>query len=742
MAIIPVRIRGVLQIASLTAVLLGCAACAAPHDLVVGRAPDPRTPTLPTETAGVTQLSAGNGATPVVSGAAGTNAAMVANAAPPIKPDSIDETSSDNPAGLNAADVKKLVAGGPLAEMKWLYPYDGTVFPRGTITPLVMWHGSSAPDAVYFHMKSRAFEYKGVLKPAAEAGLVRGTGIGSASGIGSVNAKAGEQSTQLAIPADVWARAGEHSLGKGDPFTLELTERVNGQIHGPVVSHITIAQATLKGSIYYSSCGSGVIDASATDPFAQSGSNGEVLRIPPGGKAELVLKLDKCHGCHSVSADGSRLLVQERSTLGTQLNQAAAQNAAYSSGQGLSFQLGSDGKVTSTTGNPVSGNASYGALYPDGSKYLTSAMMARPVTGGDLSDPGLSFGVGMVRLWAGYDNASDLFAFAPAVLYDATTGQVIADTGIPTGAMMPMFSPDGHHLVFNDIAIDDARGLAVMDYDVHANKATNYRMLVGEPSTGPLRPGWPFFLPDDKAVVFVQTKTSSFTSDTIATSTTACANLDGGCGVAAFSPTAADGGMTDPNAELELGRPSDLYIADIASGNVTLLAKAMGFDTLDAANSGVTYLPYGDKDLHHNYFPTVSPVAAGGYFWVFFDSRRYFGSLGMQRALWGFAIDIQPDGNYARDPSHPPFYMPGQEFGTSSDNHRAFAALDRCRPVGEPCTTGIDCCDGRCSNTTCAAPPPNMNSCAGRDERCAVASDCCDASDYCINGYCALVELQ
>jgi hypothetical protein len=108
--------------------------------------------------------------------------------------------------------------------------------------------------------------------------------------------------------------------------------------------------------------------------------------------------------------------------------------------------------------------------------------------------------------------------------------------------------------------------------------------------------------------------------------------------------------------------------------------------------------------------------------------------------LWGFAIDIQPDGNYTRDPSHPPFYLPGQEFGTSSNNHRAFAALDRCRPAGAACTTGIDCCDGRCSNTTCSTP--DMHTCAKLDERCAASADCCDSSEYCINGYCALVELQ
>jgi hypothetical protein len=34
-------------------------------------------------------------------------------------------------------------------------------------------------------------------------------------------------------------------------------------------------------------------------------------------------------------------------------------------------------------------------------------------------------------------------------------------------------------------------------------------------------------------------------------------------------------------------------------------------------------------------------VAAGGYFWLFFDAMRHYGSLGLQRQLWGVAIDIQ-----------------------------------------------------------------------------------------------------
>ena len=90
----------------------------------------------------------------------------------------------------------------------------------------------------------------------------------------------------------------------------------------------------------------------------------------------------------------------------------------------------------------------------------------------------------------------------------------------------------------------------------------------------------------------------------------------------------------------------------------------------------------------------MSPVAAGGYFWVFFDSVRHYGKLGLQRQLWGAAIDISRRRHLHARPSHPAFYLPGQEFGTG--NHRAFAALDPCKKDGDKCTSGIDCCGGFC----------------------------------------------
>jgi len=145
----------------------------------------------------------------------------------------------------------------------------------------------------------------------------------------------------------------------------------------------------------------------------------------------------------------------------------------------------------------------------------------------------------------------------------------------------------------------------------------------------------------------------------------------------------------------------------------------------------------------------LSPVAAGGYFWVFFDSIRHYGVLGTGRQLWGAAIDISPDGTYTTDLSHPAFYLPGQEYGTG--NHRAFAALDPCRKDGDSCTSGIDCCGGFCYFDgpeelvdPVGSCTPKMTTCAKRDERCLSDADCCppeagEPANTCIAGFCAFI---
>src|SRR5262245_11578339 len=71
-------------------------------------------------------------------------------------PITIDACGAGNAANLSPEDVKKLAAGGQQGTLKWLYPYDGTVFPRGLKAPLFMWDAgmSAAATAVYVHIKS------------------------------------------------------------------------------------------------------------------------------------------------------------------------------------------------------------------------------------------------------------------------------------------------------------------------------------------------------------------------------------------------------------------------------------------------------------------------------------------------------------------------------------------------------------------------------------------------------------
>jgi hypothetical protein len=602
--------------------------------------------------------------------AAAAPAVGVAGPASSRDPLTIDDCQDPNPAGLSASVVQALRAGGAPDKLRLLYPYDGAVFPRGLIAPDLMFDaGGVSVEAVYVHVQSRVFEYSACLAPTSQG--------------------------QLGLTQDIWDKAGQRTFGKDDVYTIQLSVWSQGKVIGPVTSTFRIAQATIKGSIYYNSYSS-QLGANAAGMMTQGGwgapIGGLVLRIPAGGRAEL-FGLTDCNGCHSVSASGNRLLSQFVMT------------------GGQTYEL----MANAMAGAPVAAGprGAFGAMYPDGSAYLSGSSV-----------------IEVAR-----SNMTSAGATGDATLQDATNGEVIASKGIPAGALMPMFSPDGTYLVFNDHAIDAAHGLAVTHYDVSTHTASDYRVLLTEPA-GDMRPGWPFVLPDNGAVVFARTNGADFSGN--------------GAGVM-MAGAAAPGGFGGFGGQPQMTEApfSELSIADMATGKVTLLGKAMGYDKPEDAASETTYLPFGAEELHHNYFPTLSPVAAGGYFWVFFDSIRHYGGLGTGRQLWGAAIDISPDGSYTTDLSHPAFYLPGQEYGTG--NHRAFAALDPCRKDGDSCTSGIDCCGGFCYLDgqeeltdpvgTCT---PKMMMCAKRDERCLQDSDCCppepgEPANTCIAGFCAFI---
>jgi hypothetical protein len=558
--------------------------------------------------------------------------------APSLDPISIDDCGAANPAGLADADVAKLMAGsGDSGGLRILYPYDGTVFPRGLIAPTLMWEGADDAQAVYVHVQSSTFEYKGCLTP---------TGPG-----------------QLLLPAEVWSKAEEHALGARDPLRVELGVLAGGLARGPVGEQLIVAQATLKGSIFYNSYESKL-----------SPGQGGVLRIVPGKEAELFIggADGGCNGCHAVSANGERLI--------TSVHSGDERADAYAVMPGTApFP-----PVLHT--NPYD---CFVGLSPDGAVYAT--------------------------------NSSALFCGEGALLYETDTGTPIQGAGLPAGVTMPSFSPGGTLLAFNDRAINQSHGLALMDYDSAARSASGYRKIYEHPGEFP---AWPFVLPDDNAVVFQLGETSrmNFTG--------------GGAGIGTDLSALA---LPFPIPGFTGADPKgNLHILDLKSGTATLLARAMGFATPADAATGTTYLPFPDEDPNHTYYPTVSPVAAGGYFWVFFDSLRHYGNQGLHRQLWGTALTISADGSYVGDPSHPAFYLTGQEFGTG--NHRAFISLDPCRDDGADCTSGVDCCAGFCTDGVCKTP--DAPRCAHVDETCQTAADCCDESNVCIAGRCGVLVVE
>lgn len=581
----------------------------------------------------------GGGGTSVVptAGGAGT-------AAPTVEAQTIDDCGADNPAGLADADVQTLRAGGAGSGMRFLYPYDGTVFPRGLISPLVMWEGSDAASAVYLHVKSATFEYHGCLVPSAPG--------------------------QVQIPQDVWDVAEAQTGGPGDPFTLSLTALDGGAAKGPITEMVVIAQATLEGAIFYNSYAS------------QLALNmGAVLRIQPGGNAELFAGgvTPGCNGCHSLSANGERLVTTQ-----------------VSGGGNIVYQIE---PTTPLNPPPLRNNAmaSFVGLSPDGSVYMTTAA--------PLGGPTVRVGT------------------TPAsMLIETDTGLEVPGSGIPTGALMGTFSPDGTMIVFNDNAINVSKGLAAMDYDAATRKASNYRKVYE--STDDKLPSWPFVLPDNRAVIFQRGTTTDFSGGNVGIISIAGLDPFLGAFLTGIIPS--------------VGPYGNLFITDLETGTTTLLAKAMGYATPADAATKNTYLPFGAADVDQAYYPTVSPVAAGGYFWVFFDSMRNYGNRGLHRQLWGTAVKISPDGKYTGDPSHPAFFLTGQEEGTG--NHRAFTALDPCRADGESCETGVDCCGGFCTDGLCGTP--EVPRCSEAGESCEAASDCCSPVAACINGFCAEILVE
>jgi hypothetical protein len=577
----------------------------------------------------------------------------------------VDVDITVNDGKITDADQATLIAGGAAdATFKFLYPSDATVFPRGLAAPLLQLGGTAA-TSTYTTITLPHFKYQ-----QFSAALTR---------------------VQVKLPEPVW-KGMTLTAGAADDVALTVSKLSGGQVTGPATQTYRVAQASMKGIIYYNTYSSPLtMGASATD-------KGGILRIKAGGTAEVVQR--GCTVCHAVSSQGKVLATGSGYVL-----------ADYAPAKSATYNVSPDGVVTPRLATAPGLTFPFAGLTPDGAKALTN---------------GLPPGAWPTKIMRG---VYSLAGFTSS-LVDTQTGLPVPATGLTVKYVQtPAFSPDGTKVTFLNGDMLDNRVLSTLDFDNATNAFSAPNILVQNPNEAM---AWPTFLPDNSAVVYHAG--SSFDSYEFAD------------GDAPSKPQYAE-----------------VRMVEVATKTVKKLEALNGRDA-----KGTLTLPYGETvEGRMNYEPNVLPVAVGGYYWVLFTSRRTYGntiapggmlenaqdpwgrdsSPSLRKKLWIAAIDV--DHMDAPDPSHPAFYLPGQEL--EGGNMRAFAAMAPCQPDGGACESGSDCCGGYCRQTSAGAngvpvlacvPPPVGDDCSHTDEACMTAEDCCKPlsanarRDLCVNHRC------
>jgi len=155
-----------------------------------------------------------------------------------------------------------------------------------------------------------------------------------------------------------------------------------------------------------------------------------------------------------------------------------------------------------------------------------------------------------------------------------------------------------------------------------------------------------------------------------------------------------------------------------------------GLSIIDVKTGGwhelLTAAPTGKE---HYGRPAFSPFMEGGYYWLVFYSDRPYGTVkeGTEKQLWVTAIDL--DATTEQDPSHPAFWLPGQDPATV--NLSGYWAQPYCQIPGDQCSKDEDCCIG----STCNIPEGEETGIC-EDSGCDLPGEYCDwKSSNCCDGY-------
>jgi Tol biopolymer transport system component len=267
-------------------------------------------------------------------------------------------------------------------------------------------------------------------------------------------------------------------------------------------------------------------------------------------------------------------------------------------------------------------------------------------------------------------------------ILDAMTGQVLNQGVMGPQCGEPAWSPDGKKIaaicgVSNSFWIFDSNEGNLKVADIAADGSLTNEAIIAPKAGGQGRPAYPSFSPGSEWISFGR-------------------------------PTSGSRSVAN----------GDLWLVGPDGQNLKKLATA--------------------SSDNQSFNPVFAPLRAGGYFWLVFISRRDYGNtlVGANRQqLWITAIDDPPS---AADPSHPPFYIRGQENCGKSEN--AYYALDPCKEIGEGCTSGVDCCNGQCVKNDqgqyVCGMPPEPGGCSQDGNACTMNGDCCNPTSKCVDGFC------